>query len=166
MCLTIEELLAVPRLKTRFLKKYVTSPTGCWEYTGGIDRCGYGKFAVGKRRLGAHKVSYVLHRGSIDPGLVVMHTCDNPTCINPDHLQLGTVRDNVHDCIAKGRFSKVGLTGGTRPKRKIVGWNDTEIIEFEDVYELKAAGFSDGHVSEVANGKSALYRGYRWKYVE
>lgn len=165
MTLSVEDLSPLPKLKARLLGKYLVSAAGCWEYTGGLDRCGYGKFAVGKRRLGAHKVSYVVHVGSVGPGQVVMHTCDNPSCINPDHLRLGTVRDNVSDCINKNRFNATGLSKNRGPLRKIVGWNDQEVLEFADVYALKQAGFSDGHVSEVANGKSDRYRGYCWRYV-
>lgn len=185
--LTKEEILSLsPRscAKKRLLSKYRVSDKGCWEYTSGKDRCGYGKFSLGPRRLGAHKVSYVLHKGDVPEGLVVMHSCDNPGCINPDHLSLGTVKDNVHDCINKGRFSLplagsreiyptfVGPRKPRNPKafkkkrRIIVGRNDHEMVVFTDVYALKAAGFSDGTVSYCVRGIRKSHKGFEWSYIE
>lgn len=148
--------------KERLLSKCVKSESGCWEYSGGKDPYGYGRFSLGSRRLGAHKVSYVLHKGDVPKGLVVMHSCDNPACINPEHLQLGSVKDNVHDCIQKKRFHSI--TGFVR--RIIIGFNDNEMLAFTDVYALKKAGFHDGSVSYVVSGKQKTHRGYKWRYED
>lgn len=92
----------------RFHEKYERVPfSGCWLWTGStMAKGGYGKITVkqGEQKCtGAHRVSWMLHRGEIPAGLWVLHRCDVPACVNPDHLFLGTARDNVVDCVAKGR---------------------------------------------------------------
>lgn len=71
----------------------------CWVWTGATSPAGYGAFRSGS----AHRASYRFAHGEIPPGMVVMHRCDNPACVRPEHLQLGTYKDNVHDMFAKGR---------------------------------------------------------------
>lgn len=90
------------------LRRYVVAESGCWEWTGTRNRQGYGVvgIAVNKRPAGipAPRLQWMHCHGEIPEGQVIMHTCDNPGCINPDHLRLGTYSDNVNDCVAKGRF--------------------------------------------------------------
>lgn len=76
---------------------------GCWEFAGSKVRGGYGRITIGKRKFLAHRVSYGILVGKIPNGMDVLHHCDNPSCINPKHLFLGTDKDNVADCIRKGR---------------------------------------------------------------
>ena len=83
---------------------------GCIEYIGSRDsRSGYGKVRVGSRTDGtrrtarAHRVAWEIARGPIPEGHVVRHRCDNPPCVNPDHLELGTQADNVQDMVDRGR---------------------------------------------------------------
>lgn len=80
-------------------------PNGCWLWIGGTDTRGYGKMFTerGKPVVSAHRFSYELANGPIAAGLFVLHRCDVPACIRPDHLFLGTAIDNMQDCIAKGR---------------------------------------------------------------
>ena len=79
---------------------------GCWNWTGFIDRDGYGTYWWEGRPQGAHRLSYIFTHGSISPGQCVCHHCDNPPCVNPDHLWLGTHQDNIADKISKGRQAK------------------------------------------------------------
>lgn len=75
----------------------------CWVWTGATARNGYGVFRIDGRNVGAHRFSFHLATG-ITPGeLDVLHACDNPPCVQPDHLFLGTQRDNMADMHAKGR---------------------------------------------------------------
>lgn len=77
--------------------------SGCWLWTGCVDPRGYGKTAMGRgRAMFAHRLSFMAYR--YDPGaLIVMHKCDNSYCVNPDHLEAGTQRQNVRDCFRRGR---------------------------------------------------------------
>lgn len=67
----------------------------------------YGSMSIGWRQAAAHRVSWVLNIGPIPPGQDVLHQCDNPPCVNPSHLFLGTNRDNIADKMAKGRQSRL-----------------------------------------------------------
>lgn len=75
----------------------------CWYWMGQVDRDGYGKVRFNGKYPTAHRASYEMHIGPISPGLCVCHSCDEPSCVNPDHLWLGTVADNARDREAKGR---------------------------------------------------------------
>ncbi len=90
MNITKEELIS--RIKVNEL-------TGCWEWQGGLNR-GYG---TTQGRL-VHRVAWELWKGPIPRGLKVCHDCDNPPCFNPDHLFIGTTRDNLLDAARKGRL--------------------------------------------------------------
>ena len=86
---------------------------GCWIWTGKMDRDNYGRCrsearnASGYRKeAGAHRVSWELHHGPIPKGMCVLHSCDNPSCVRPDHLFLGTHADNMRDAVLKGRHDK------------------------------------------------------------
>lgn len=86
-------------------------PQGCWVWTRCTDRRGYGRIMVNKRKSLAHRIAYELANGPIPTGLCVCHSCDNPACINPSHLWLGTNADNTADMVRKGR---VGFASGER----------------------------------------------------
>lgn len=79
------------------------TPTGCWEWRRGRDWDGYGIVRVNGRSRRAHRVAYAEFIGQIPEGLVVRHSCDNPPCVNPAHLLVGTVRDNNRDREDRGR---------------------------------------------------------------
>jgi DNA-binding CsgD family transcriptional regulator len=93
----------VPRLlKDRFWEK-VRGAAACWTWIGSCDRKGYGQLKVSSVYRKAHRISWELHYGPIPGGLCVLHHCDNPPCVRPDHLFLGTNHDNVIDSMIKGR---------------------------------------------------------------
>ena len=92
-------------IKTRFWEKVDRSADGCWQWTGSKDQDGYGRFQTDGKRTTTSRVAWMLTNGSIPDGMFVCHHCDNPSCVRPDHLFVGTQRDNVRDCIRKGRFA-------------------------------------------------------------
>lgn len=82
------------------------APAECWNWEGAPAEGGYGGLTVSRVRrsaLRAHRVSWELHNGPVPDGLSVLHKCDNRKCVNPSHLFVGTQRDNVIDCLTKGR---------------------------------------------------------------
>lgn len=89
----------------RFWSK-VEKSDGCWIWKGAITQ-GYGRFWVADQRrlVAAHRISYEFAFGKFDAALLVCHTCDNPRCVRPDHLFLGTHEENMHDMVLKGRNS-------------------------------------------------------------
>lgn len=81
---------------------HVNKDGDCWLWTGSLNNHGYGTFGSGEL---SHRISWVFAYGTIPVGLFVLHHCDNPLCIRPEHLFLGTQSDNVRDMLAKGRAS-------------------------------------------------------------
>ena len=82
--------------KIRFWDKVEKTDT-CWNWNASLDRWGYGRLKVCGKFKGAHRVSYTLHYGDDPKGKMVLHDCDNPKCVNPKHLRLGTAQDNMDD---------------------------------------------------------------------
>jgi hypothetical protein len=89
-------------LEERFWR-YVAIGDDCWTWTGSLAGR-YGVLRGPKRtRLYAHRLSYEIHNGPIPEGLCILHSCDNPLCVNPAHLRVGTMADNMKDCVKRGR---------------------------------------------------------------
>jgi hypothetical protein len=112
--LTIPELVEMKReLVEKHLSNYVETDTGCWAYQGCCERYGYGILSISRGdgskttySYKLHRVSYYYHNHTDPVSLVVRHACDNPRCINPTHLSLGTVADNIRDRVERGRTQK------------------------------------------------------------
>lgn len=93
-----------PTTAERFHEKYCPEPnTGCWLWDRAATPGGYGHFSLEGRPESAHRASWRIYRGPIPTGLFVCHRCDTPSCVNPDHLFLGTGSDNIRDRHSKGR---------------------------------------------------------------
>ena len=92
----------------------VKEENDCWEFKGSKNKNGYGKIGVGgKKNDSAHRVIFKIYNSDIPKDMVILHTCDNPSCCNPKHLVLGTQNDNIQDMVQKGR-NKV-RTGSIMP---------------------------------------------------
>lgn len=90
-------------LAERFFEVLVEMPSGCIEWTRGLDAYGYGQVRLNGTMAKTHRVAWTLTNGSIPDGMCVLHRCDNPPCCNVEHLFLGTLADNSADMVAKGR---------------------------------------------------------------
>jgi hypothetical protein len=105
-CYAADQVLSRTPMAVRFWSR-VRKTDGCWLWTGQRDDDGYGllgRGGYGGGTVRVHRYSWELHNGKPVPdGMQVCHTCDNPTCVNPDHLFVGTSKDNARDCVAKGR---------------------------------------------------------------
>lgn len=92
------------KIKNRFFAKiHAPNRMGCCEWAGKLNSAGYGRFQANKIQYRAHRFSWIISNGDIPDGLLVCHKCDNPRCVNVDHLFLGTDLDNNLDKIKKGR---------------------------------------------------------------
>lgn len=90
-------------LRERFFKYAVVSK-GCWSWLKSLDKNGYGWiYDEDFRHIKAHRASWLVHFGSIPDGMIVRHKCDTPHCTNPEHLELGTQKDNIADMNSRGR---------------------------------------------------------------
>jgi hypothetical protein len=123
-----------PPLRERFLAKIIEGAMDeCWEWQGSRDHLGYGHIRRSKGESGsilAHRVSYELFNGPIPEGLDIRHRCDNPPCVNPHHLEPGTVQDNMRDMHTRGRR---GRNATTRSDAKLT---DDQVREIRQRWEL------------------------------
>jgi GTP-dependent phosphoenolpyruvate carboxykinase len=99
----------------------------CWEWQGYRDKNGYGHLTVHQEVKLAHRYAWEDIYGSLPDWLYVLHKCDNPSCVNPEHLILGTQQDNLADCVAKGRASGGSMPGELNPSAKITAIQAREI---------------------------------------
>lgn len=104
----------LPDGRSRFTAAIKKTDDGCWMWSVPSDR--YGTIRVDGRTVKAHRYSWELAHGAIPSGMSVLHKCDRPLCVNPDHLFLGSQRDNVRDMASKGRgwFRSIELANGSR----------------------------------------------------
>lgn len=97
----------------RFWNKVERIPFhGCWEWAGARAKNGYGVAVVGKKWMGAHRLAWMINGGGMQQGIDICHKCDNRGCVRPSHLFAGSRKDNMEDCVAKGRQRKGVEAGG------------------------------------------------------
>lgn len=106
-------------LQEKFFSKVKKTKAGCWRWKAALNTGGYGIMGHAGKLYAAHRLSWFIHKNE-NPRLNVLHKCDNPVCVNPDHLFLGTQKDNVLDAIKKGRMYDIGALrrGKFKPKPK------------------------------------------------
>jgi hypothetical protein len=144
----------------KFKSKYKEMASGCWEWQGNRQKPGirnqlpYGIFHAQGTQIGAHRASYLINIGPIVNGLHVLHSCDNPGCVNPSHLRLGTPKENTQDRIARNRNgSRTKLESRqflTPPKVEIIrvliglGYSDYDIGLFMNCRVFAVTGVRTG----------------------
>lgn len=142
-------------LKFRLIAGDDPGGEACWLWHGATDRRGYGKFNLGGQRLRAHRVSYLLAHGDLDPLKSVCHRCDNPTCVSPRHLFQGSHAENHLDARAKGVYSH---RAGKVTYRRLT-FADAEAIRAEhdagvtNVELARRYGVGTNHISKIVNGE-------------
>lgn len=92
--------------KQKIFSRFTLTDRGCWEWNCSKDGCGYGTMRIGENTFRAHRIMWTIVNGEIPQGVYVLHRCDNPSCIRPDHLWLGTQLENIQDMHKKGRAKK------------------------------------------------------------
>lgn len=135
------------------------APNECWDWQGHIDRHGYGKIKVGSRPVAAHRIALALQNGQIG-NLHALHSCDNPSCCNPNHLRWGTPKDNATDKMKRGRCRNGDQSGFNNPRCKITPDALREIVSLIDAGQDNngqiAARFGIHHamVSKIRTGNA------------
>lgn len=103
----------------------------CWVWLKCKDKNGYGVFYDGKKNIKAHRYSYELYVNKIRKGLCCLHKCDNPSCVNPEHLFLGTMQDNMADKMSKGRHKTNATKGSKNPFAKLT---EKQVLEIRQKF--------------------------------
>jgi len=134
--------------RVRFFSKFIKGREDeCWIWQAGTTTDGYGRIKIEGITRFAHVVSYEIHKGTTN-GLCVLHTCDNPPCVNPKHLFLGTNTDNMQDCSRKGR------TRSLITNEQVLEIRRLDLLGFSHHQISELFGVTRSCISKIANGKS------------
>ncbi len=136
---------ASPSIQQRFEAKCgKPNDAGCIEWLGTKTKRGYGVLRVGGKpsiRTTAHRIAWALKRGAIAPEILVLHKCDNPSCVNVDHLFIGTPKENTRDMMGKNRH---GWRNGTP-------WQKLNSTDGERIRDLRRAGHTQQQIADWMN---------------
>ena len=136
------------------------NPLSCWPWTASLNTSGYGQIRIDGKNVAAHRLVWESAFGELPAGMNVCHRCDNPPCVNPNHLFLGTQSDNMRDCATKDRANK--------PKGSAV---HTSRLTADDVENIRANAMN---LTQVALAElfgvsqasvSAILRRETWRHV-
>ena len=136
----------------------------CWQWTGYIQKNGYGRISLGSKSQGydgSHRVSWKLfNKTDVPDGMFVMHKCDNPSCVNPHHLSIGTPKENTQDMIAKGRKRVVSPKGEG---------NGKSLLNEEKVRLIRSSTLSHAGIARELGVSPNCVRGVRigrtWTHI-
>lgn len=155
-------------VKDRLLSHVIVNEkSGCWEWQGS-KRNGYGRMIIGSRTDGsrksesAHRISFEIFCGQIPDGMEICHRCDNPSCINPDHLFLGTRQDNINDRQRKGR--NIYFIGEEQPRAKLTKKSVKDARWERAIYGTSFQSLADKYGVSKKTMLNAI-KGVTWKCV-
>lgn len=176
-----EQLIALPSgrvyydsdsVENRFLQKVLKdTDSGCWIWNGATTRSGYGHFRIktteGWSMLRAHIYAHWKYNGGVGTGNQVMHSCDNPSCCNPEHLSLGTAKENAKDAKDKGRSAKGSKNA---PNKHKLGGRPLDEDKVKEIWRLYGEGYNQQRISEMIDihfaNVSRVLRKKTWAWVE
>lgn len=149
------------RLELSWLKRFISKVTisnkqTCWVWQDSLTKSGYGQMKVAAKMVLAHRLSWIIHNGSIPKGTQVLHQCDNPSCVNPNHLFLGDHDDNMKDMAKKkrARISKGEQNPNARLKTSDVrAIKKASAIGYKRRELAKMFGVHLSQIDRIINGK-------------
>lgn len=148
------------RLKTieeRFWEK-VDKSGDCWLWLGQTNG-GYGVISCNGKDKYAHRVSWQIHNGNIPGDILVLHTCDNPPCVNPDHLWLGTDADNTNDKVKKNRH----LCGSSQPNSKL---HESDVLVIRELWSVGTSKKAIAWLFDIAEGTAyQIAKRTSWRHI-
>jgi hypothetical protein len=147
----------------RFHSKYIVNEeTGCWEWNGTFQSTGYGFFWYGNRNVYAHRYSYETFVSKISKNDVIMHLCDNPKCVNFNHLKSASQSDNMKDMVKKNRQAKGSMVAASKLK-------DNQILEIKSALLNPYRGIQK-HLANKYNVTQAcicrINKGLAWSHIK
>jgi hypothetical protein len=141
-------------LRERFLEKVDEQ----WQWKGAKNKDGYGQIKIDGVQMGAHVISYELFVGTIPPGAFVLHSCDDPGCVNPDHLHLGDHQKNMDERKAHGHYANV--MGANNPMATL---KDEQIAEIRRLYAT--GNYSQQELAKMFNShQTSISQWVTWKH--
>lgn len=153
------KVMTDPTLQQR-LESHIISKADCWLTDLYCNRSGYPKISVNQQPINASRASFQLYKGEISKGMFVLHKCDNPACINPEHLFLGTQKENMEDMASKSRST----IGSKNPKAKL---NEEQVLEIKRL--LSETDLTQEKIAESFNVDRKIVSGIKngkiWKHV-
>lgn len=152
-------------VEDRFWNKVNKVPDGCWEWIAFCDRYGYGRFLLDGKATSAHRISAYWHGilPTLQSALYVCHRCDNPKCVNPDHVFVGTPKDNASDMMKKNRHARTSQPGSKHGMSKLT---EDDVLK---IRLLRATGLTHRKIAEQFGVSSSMVtyilNGKNWKHI-
>jgi HNH endonuclease len=146
--------------KREFLEKTTARKNGCWIWEKSKNRIGYGATSYRSKSILAHRLAWIVFHGDIPQGMKICHSCDERSCVNPDHLFIGTQRDNIRDMFIKGRRS---IKFFNHPRCLM------SIEKIKEIRSLLSMGLSQKRIAEIMvvsqSTISQIKLGKRWSHI-